>query len=140
MLFQRCLQKNPKRRWQAVGDLRAELEVVAAAPHVTRIPSPKSLPVWKRALPWILASSAAPSLGLVGYRHWTEELQVLRLAVLFPGLPEYWVLPLDAYRRKHRRRDRQDGTAFAIIPRSATAVYFDGTVAWRGKPEAIRRK
>ena len=27
-LLQRCFQKNPKRRWQAVGDLRAELEAI----------------------------------------------------------------------------------------------------------------
>ena len=32
-LLRRCLDKNPKRRWQAVGDLRAELEIVAAAPY-----------------------------------------------------------------------------------------------------------
>jgi serine/threonine-protein kinase len=32
-LLKRCLEKNPKRRWQAVGDLRAELETIAAAPH-----------------------------------------------------------------------------------------------------------
>src|SRR5262249_23078389 len=30
-LLQRCFQKNPKRRWQAVGDLRAELELMKAA-------------------------------------------------------------------------------------------------------------
>ena len=33
-LLQRCLQKNPKRRWQAVGDLRAELETVANMPQL----------------------------------------------------------------------------------------------------------
>jgi serine/threonine protein kinase len=34
-LLTRCLEKSPKRRWQAVGDLRAELETVAAAPRAT---------------------------------------------------------------------------------------------------------
>jgi eukaryotic-like serine/threonine-protein kinase len=28
----RCLDKNPKRRWQAIGDLRVELEQIAADP------------------------------------------------------------------------------------------------------------
>ena len=28
-----CLEKSPKKRWQAIGDLRAELEKIAAAPH-----------------------------------------------------------------------------------------------------------
>jgi hypothetical protein len=38
----------------------------------------------------------------------------------------------DTWRRVHLDRER-DGPAVAIIPRSATAIYFDGTVAWRGK-------
>src|SRR5262249_5966919 len=33
-LLRRCLQKNPKRRWQAVGDLHAELEAIATAPRI----------------------------------------------------------------------------------------------------------
>src|SRR5215470_3353123 len=33
-LLQRCFQKIPKRRWQAVGDLRAELDTVAKAPRM----------------------------------------------------------------------------------------------------------
>ncbi len=31
--LQRCLEKNPKRRWQAVGDLRVELERILANPN-----------------------------------------------------------------------------------------------------------
>jgi len=31
-LIRRCLDKNPKRRWQAMGDVRSELELIAAAP------------------------------------------------------------------------------------------------------------
>ena len=33
VLIKRCLEKNPKKRWQAMGDLRVELESLAAAPH-----------------------------------------------------------------------------------------------------------
>src|SRR5262249_55684562 len=43
-LLLRCLQKNPKRRWQAVGDLRAELEFVAAAPHAVSVGATKPRP------------------------------------------------------------------------------------------------
>jgi serine/threonine protein kinase len=32
-LLKRCLEKNPKRRWQAVGDLRVEIETIARAPY-----------------------------------------------------------------------------------------------------------
>jgi serine/threonine protein kinase len=33
-LLQRCLDKNPKRRWQAIGDVRAEIEAIAQVPFV----------------------------------------------------------------------------------------------------------
>src|SRR6516165_231999 len=50
-LLQRCFQKNPKRRWQAVGDLRAELETTANAPRIEAPASVASLrqPLWKRS-------------------------------------------------------------------------------------------
>jgi eukaryotic-like serine/threonine-protein kinase len=35
-LLKRCLEKQPKRRWQAIGDVRAELETIAAAPTVSQ--------------------------------------------------------------------------------------------------------
>ena len=50
-LLKRCLEKNPKRRWQAVGDLRAEIETVAAAPHsapTTTIVAAPPQPLWRR--------------------------------------------------------------------------------------------
>ena len=63
-LLKRCLEKNPKRRWQAVGDLRAEIETIAAAPHgaPTQIVAAPTQPLWRR-----LAVFSAPALviGLV---------------------------------------------------------------------------
>src|SRR5262245_12726363 len=32
-LVRRCLEKNPRRRWQAIGDVRAELDTIAANPR-----------------------------------------------------------------------------------------------------------
>jgi serine/threonine-protein kinase len=51
-LIKRCLEKSPKKRWQAVGDLRAELEAVAAAPRASAIPSRVAIeqPLWRRAI------------------------------------------------------------------------------------------
>lgn len=50
-LLKRCLEKNPKRRWQAVGDLRAEIEAVSvaplSAPAVTTVPQQRE-PFWQR--------------------------------------------------------------------------------------------
>ena len=52
-LVTRCLEKHPKRRWQARGDVRPELEVIATNPS----PSDQSVrarttpqPLWRRAL------------------------------------------------------------------------------------------
>ena len=39
-MLRRCLEKNPKRRWQALGDLRAEIESIAAAPRAISAVSP----------------------------------------------------------------------------------------------------
>ena len=46
-LLRRCLEKNPKNRWQAVGDLRAEIEAIAAAPRV----APAIQPIVARQTP-----------------------------------------------------------------------------------------
>jgi serine/threonine-protein kinase len=52
----RCLEKNPKKRWQAMGDLRLELEALIAAPHHIETSSGgqtqtvRSL-LWKRSIP-----------------------------------------------------------------------------------------
>ena len=50
-------KKNPKRRWQAVGDLRAELEIVSTAPRAVPAGAghaPRS--VWRRTLPIALSA------------------------------------------------------------------------------------
>jgi serine/threonine protein kinase len=53
-VLRRCLEKNPRRRWQAIGDLRVELETLALQPHavpVTAQPVTIPQPLWKRAIP-----------------------------------------------------------------------------------------
>src|SRR5687768_11117478 len=39
--LQRCLEKNPKRRWQEIGDLRVELERILANPNEGLAPAPR---------------------------------------------------------------------------------------------------
>ncbi len=54
-LVRRCLEKQPKRRWQAIGDVRAEIEAILAAPaaiSLTATPAPR-VPVWRRAIPLV---------------------------------------------------------------------------------------
>ncbi len=53
-LLRRSLEKSPKRRWHAIGDLRMEIEAVLADPRGAlveeqRVAAPK--PLWKRAIP-----------------------------------------------------------------------------------------
>ena len=64
-LLRRCLRKNPKQRWQHVGDVRAELETIAADPHATplahiAVPRP---PLWRRATVAAITAIACAALG-----------------------------------------------------------------------------
>lgn len=62
-LLKRCLEKYPKRRWQAVGDLRVELEAIAAAPRAVPAaiaqPIAPARPLWRRAIPVLAAAIVA---------------------------------------------------------------------------------
>jgi serine/threonine-protein kinase len=65
-LLRRCLEKNPKRRWQAVGDLRADLEIIAAAPRFTPAttqPLAKPRPLWKIAIPLLITAIVFTTIG-----------------------------------------------------------------------------
>ena len=58
-ILQRCLEKDPKRRWQAIGDVRIDLERLLAtgevlAPATTGVLSPKAK-LWM-VLPWVAAA------------------------------------------------------------------------------------
>jgi serine/threonine-protein kinase len=64
-LLKRCLEKNPKKRWQAVGDLRAEIETIVAAPHAaatTTAVVTRPEPRWRRltfvGVPALVAGAA----------------------------------------------------------------------------------
>jgi len=68
-LPQRCLQKNPRNRWQAAGDLRAELETIANAPRVVNGVTDRSIvqprPLWKRAIPIVITAIVFSALASV---------------------------------------------------------------------------
>ncbi|HYN10301.1 MAG TPA: protein kinase [Vicinamibacterales bacterium] len=68
-LVRRCLEKSPKRRWQAIGDLRSEIEAVAATPRL--LPAAgrfEQRPLWRRAIPVALAAVASAALaGVAGW-------------------------------------------------------------------------
>ena len=74
VLLQRCLQKEPKERLQAIGDARIALnEVLSGAPDLAlagRAEAP-AVALWRRALPWALfgmVTSVALALVFVRFR------------------------------------------------------------------------
>ena len=63
-LLRRCLEKDPRRRLQAIGEARVQIEdLLSGAPDTAVGPAPsRVLPLWRRALPW--ASTGALAAGL----------------------------------------------------------------------------
>jgi hypothetical protein len=71
-LLQRCLDKNPKNRWHAIGDVRYELAAIAANPQgapaaaasagVGAVPRARR-PLWKQALPLLATAIVAAALA-----------------------------------------------------------------------------
>ncbi|OFW21476.1 MAG: hypothetical protein A3H97_16070 [Acidobacteria bacterium RIFCSPLOWO2_02_FULL_65_29] len=80
-LLKRCLEKNPKKRWQAVGDLRMDIEAIVAAPgpqdsayvvrlDATQIVVPR-LPLWRRAIAVALTALVTAAItAAIGWALW----------------------------------------------------------------------
>jgi eukaryotic-like serine/threonine-protein kinase len=66
-LIRRCLQKDAKARWQAVGDVRVEIESLLSNPlevvpaHRTAPPRP----LWKRGIPVVLTALVVAAIASV---------------------------------------------------------------------------
>ncbi|MFZ0784942.1 MAG: protein kinase [Candidatus Acidiferrales bacterium] len=71
VLLQRCLQKDPKQRIQAIGDARIAIdEILSGAPEAGQVRG-AAVPVWRRVMPWALAALlfiALLSLAFVYFR------------------------------------------------------------------------
>jgi serine/threonine-protein kinase len=69
-LVRRCLSKSRRQRWQAIGDVRAEIESIIAEP--LRVPATlaEPRPLWSRALPIVVTALLAGALG--GWIAWTR--------------------------------------------------------------------
>jgi serine/threonine protein kinase len=87
VLVQRCLQKDPRQRLQAIGDARIAIDEVLSgaqdpAPAIQQIVVAPSVPSWRRFLPWGIAAALAAALliSLLGLRqspHSGEKRQVM---------------------------------------------------------------
>jgi len=89
-LVRRCLEKAPKRRWQAIGDVRAELETIAANPHAAPVsvaqPSAPPRPLWRRALPAVVTAVVVSALtaGAMWRLRPSIPAPVMRFAIAIP--------------------------------------------------------
>ena len=91
-LLQRCLRKEVRQRFQAIGDARIGIEDVLAGPatpdDVAASPTP---PSWRRALPWVagLAAGAlvtAATLGGLALRRSHSPAMHFRAVTNFGGV------------------------------------------------------
>jgi serine/threonine protein kinase/WD40 repeat protein len=96
-LVRRCLEKQPKRRWQAVGDVRAELEAIAAAPRTSAVAAAPVLPprsFWRRAMPAVIAAAVVGSLAAAAA--WTLKPStppaVARFSIRLPADQRFTVI------------------------------------------------
>jgi eukaryotic-like serine/threonine-protein kinase len=86
VLLQRCLQKEPKQRLQAIGDARIAIdEVLSGAPDpalaaVTQATQPR----WRRVLPWALVAIAILGAAIPVYLLWPRNTQ---------SVVRFWVPP-----------------------------------------------
>jgi eukaryotic-like serine/threonine-protein kinase len=74
VLLQRCLQKDPRQRLRDIGDARISLEeVLSGAPEAAPGVAAPPLPVWRRALPWAVASLFAVAFAALAFVHFGEK-------------------------------------------------------------------
>ena len=66
-LLRRCLEKDPRRRLQAIGEARVQIDdLLSGAPDAAGAPAlSRALPRWRRALPWGVAGTAIAGLMLM---------------------------------------------------------------------------
>jgi serine/threonine-protein kinase len=85
-LVRRCLEKPPKRRWQAIGDVRAELEAIALAPRCAPAAA-RAGPLWRRALPAVMAAIIFGAIGAAAAWHFKPppSVHVARFSFAFPA-------------------------------------------------------
>ena len=98
-LVRRCMDKSPRRRWQAAGDVRVEIELLLADPFglvgTAREPAqPRSL--WKSAAPVLLAAilaGVATAMVVLNLRPPVPPALVTRLPLPLPENQRFTVGP-----------------------------------------------
>ncbi len=96
-LLRRCLARDPKARLHDIADARLEIaDALAWKPEAPAAPVTAGAAPARRAwLPWALAAAsalAAGGLGVVAYRHGSEEPRVVRFEVQPPPEAEFQLI------------------------------------------------
>jgi eukaryotic-like serine/threonine-protein kinase len=83
VLLQRCLQKDPKERLQAIGDARIALnEVLSGAPDLAPVGRAEAaVSLWRRALPWALFAVMTAVALTLAFVHFGEKPHASAAAV-----------------------------------------------------------
>ena len=83
-LIDRCLAKNPRRRWQAVGDLLIELDKIIAAPSSTSTHNSQRKSRWRHAAVIAAVAIVAGGAGAIiqSRRHSPVRSEMSRLTIL----------------------------------------------------------
>jgi serine/threonine-protein kinase len=69
-LLHRCFEKEPRQRWQAIGDVRLEVETIRSGGATIETPTQRSKPLWQRALP--LAGTALAGAAITAAALWSR--------------------------------------------------------------------
>jgi serine/threonine-protein kinase len=120
VLLQRCLQKDPRQRLQAIGDARIVIdEVLSGAPEPGPVAEPvvgaPSAPALRPFLPWGIAGALALALLLsLFYLRQAPRPSQNRLLLLSLSIPS------------DQKLDNINGPAFAIAPDGSRIAYVTG--------------
>src|SRR4051812_49342033 len=87
-LLRRCLEKDARRRWQAIGDVRVEIDAISADPHGLKISAGAAIqqPLWRRALPAVITGILVAALTASSmWIYWpTPAISITRLQYPLP--------------------------------------------------------
>jgi Tol biopolymer transport system component len=75
VLLQRCLQKDPKQRLQAIGDARISIDEVLSGAADPAAAAEVSRPLWRRAVPWAAASLLLAAVACAAFVYFRGKSQ-----------------------------------------------------------------
>ena len=125
-LLRRCLEKDPRRRLQAIGEARVQIEdLLSGAPDTTVGPAALArVLLWQRALPWASAGALAAGLALVVWAPW-------RPAATPPRITRTTITPTSPAALTVERLGRDlavspDGTHVVYVGNGSTQLFVRG--------------